>query len=72
MKGAFYVGRKKFNIKEIEPDPPKPGQVRLKVAYCGICGSDYHVYLGRLDNRVKAPQVLGHEMSGTVAEVGEG
>ena len=71
MKGAFYEGNKRFRIKEVEPQPPGRGQVRLKVAYCGICGTDYHIYLGHLDRRVKAPKVIGHEMSGTIAEVGE-
>ncbi len=72
MKGAFYEGNKKFNVGESSPQAPAPGQVRLKVAYSGICGTDYHIYLGHLDNRIKAPQVIGHEMSGEVAEIGKG
>jgi len=71
MKGAFYEGNKKFSVQEIKPQSPRPGEVRLEVAYCGICGTDYHVYLGHMDKRVKAPQVIGHEMSGSVVEVGE-
>ena len=72
MKGAFYQGNKRFKVAEVKPEPPGPGQVRLKVAYCGICGTDYHAYLGHMDQRIKRPQVIGHEMSGTVAEIGEG
>ncbi len=72
MKGAFYQGNKRFRVDEVKPLPPGPGQVRLKVAYSGICGTDYHVYLGHMDQRIKLPQVIGHEMSGEVAEVGEG
>ena len=72
MKGAFYQGNKRFSVGESEVQPPGPGQVRLKVAYSGICGTDYHVYLGHMDQRIKMPQVIGHEMSGEVAEVGEG
>jgi len=71
MKGAFYGGNKKFSVQEIKPQPPGPGQVRLEITYCGICGTDYHVYLGHFDQRVKVPQVIGHEMSGSVVEVGE-
>jgi 2-desacetyl-2-hydroxyethyl bacteriochlorophyllide A dehydrogenase len=72
MKGAFYQGKKRFSVKEIKPEPPGPRQVRLEVAYCGICGTDFHAYLGHMDQRIKRPQVIGHEMSGTVAEIGEG
>ena len=72
MKGAFYEGNKRFSVKQIKPRPPGPGEVRLEVTYCGICGTDYHIYLGHMDGRVKAPQVIGHEMSGTVADIGEG
>jgi 2-desacetyl-2-hydroxyethyl bacteriochlorophyllide A dehydrogenase len=44
--------------------------VRLDVAYCGICGTDLHIAHGAMDNRVRPPQVIGHEMSGTVGAVG--
>ena len=71
MKGAFYEGNKRFSVKQVKPQPPGPGEVRLEVAYCGICGTDCHVYLGNLDHRVNPPQTIGHEMSGSVIEVGE-
>lgn len=48
------------------------GQVRLKVAYCGVCGTDVHIYHGNMDKRVKIPQVIGHEVSAEIAEVGSG
>ena len=44
--------------------------MRLEVAYCGLCGTDLHIAHGAMDARVRPPQVIGHEMSGTVAEVG--
>jgi 2-desacetyl-2-hydroxyethyl bacteriochlorophyllide A dehydrogenase len=46
--------------------------VRLDVAYCGICGTDLHIAHGAMDARIPTPMVIGHEMSGTVAEVGDG
>lgn len=52
--------------------PPGPGEVRLDVAYCGICGTDLHIFHGAMDQRVAIPQVIGHEASAIVAEVGEG
>ena len=51
---------------------PAPGEVRLDVAYCGVCGTDLHIAHGGMDHRVRPPQVIGHEMSGIVAEVGSG
>jgi (R,R)-butanediol dehydrogenase/meso-butanediol dehydrogenase/diacetyl reductase len=53
-----------------EVRPPGDGEVRLDVAYCGVCGTDLHIAHGAMDHRVKVPQVIGHEMSGTVAELG--
>src|SRR4029078_12158501 len=36
---------------------------------CGLCGTDLHVFHGKMDYRVTFPQVMGHEMSGTIEEV---
>ena len=41
------------------------------MAYAGICGSDLHVLQGDMDERVRVPAILGHEMSGVVAALGE-
>jgi 2-desacetyl-2-hydroxyethyl bacteriochlorophyllide A dehydrogenase len=46
--------------------------VTVSVAYVGICGTDLHVFHGDMDGRVSVPATIGHEMSGTVAEVGDG
>ncbi|MBU2535041.1 MAG: alcohol dehydrogenase catalytic domain-containing protein [Chloroflexota bacterium] len=72
MKGAFYQGNKSFYVGDSPPRPPGRGEVRLNIAYGGICGTDVHIYLGHMDHRTTLPQVIGHEMSGTVAEVGQG
>lgn len=71
MKGAFYEGSKRFNVSESELQTLGLDQVRLRVAYAGVCGTDYHIYLGHMDQRIKIPQVIGHEMSGEVIEIGE-
>ncbi|HYA34124.1 MAG TPA: alcohol dehydrogenase catalytic domain-containing protein, partial [Candidatus Binataceae bacterium] len=54
---------------------PGPGQLLVKVAVCGICGSDLHVYLWELgaDRMMsRLPAVIGHEPAGEVVEVGAG
>ena len=54
------------------PDPrPGPGQVLLKVHACGVCRTDLHVVDGDLPP-VKSPIIPGHEIVGTVAEIGAG
>jgi len=58
-------------LEEIDVDPPGPGEVLVRVAASGICGSDLHVLHGR--SVIDAfPMVLGHEGSGVVEEIGPG
>ncbi|GIT92119.1 Zn-dependent alcohol dehydrogenase [Jannaschia pagri] len=71
-KAAVYRGDKTFTIETVETPPPGPGQVQIDVAYCGICGTDLHIYLGHMDARVGFERTIGHEMSGRIAALGEG
>jgi (R,R)-butanediol dehydrogenase / meso-butanediol dehydrogenase / diacetyl reductase len=71
MLTATYVGDRTIQIEDAEPAAPSPGQVQIQVAYVGLCGTDLHVLEGHLDARVKPPTVIGHEMSGVIAAVGE-
>lgn len=72
MKAAKYIGNQKFEIGEGTLKAPGKGEVRLEVAYCGVCGTDVHIYHGVMDQRVNPPQTVGHEASAVVAEIGEG
>ena len=72
MKAAYYEGDKTVATGESTACAPGKGQVRIQVAYCGICGTDLHIYHGAMAQRLTLPQVLGHEMSGEIAEIGEG
>ncbi|HWJ78067.1 MAG TPA: 2,3-butanediol dehydrogenase [Niallia sp.] len=82
MKALRWHNQKDIRLEEIDEPTVKAGQVKLKVKWCGICGSDLHEYLGGpifipvgtphpLTNEV-APVTLGHEFSGEVVEIGEG
>src|SRR6266571_132311 len=52
------------------PDPtPGPGEILVRVAACGICGSDVHGYDGSSGRRIP-PIVMGHEAAGSVADIG--
>ncbi len=72
MKAAFYEGHHTIRIGEYTPASPAEGQVQLAVSHCGLCGTDLHLFHGRMDHRVTLPQVIGHEMSGTIAALGPG
>jgi (R,R)-butanediol dehydrogenase / meso-butanediol dehydrogenase / diacetyl reductase len=68
---ASYLGNAEIAIRSAEPEPPGAGEVQVEVAYAGICGTDLHVRHGDMDGRVSRPAILGHEMSGVVAALGE-
>ena len=72
MRAAFYEGQEKIRIGDCAPVAPGAGQVQIQVSHCGICGTDLHVFHGKMDHRVTFPQVIGHEMSGTVTTTGAG
>ena len=72
MTAVFYEAPGRFALGMSAPIEPGPGEVRLEVAYCGVCGTDLHIAQGHMDHRVRAPQVIGHEMSGVVAESAKG
>jgi (R,R)-butanediol dehydrogenase/meso-butanediol dehydrogenase/diacetyl reductase len=69
---ANYVGDRRIDIREQDPEPVGAGQVQIEVAYTGICGTDLHILHGNMDARVRTPAIIGHEMSGVVAAVGDG
>lgn len=72
MKASVYSGNKTFDVIEKEMEAPLAGELRIKVAYCGVCGTDVHIYHGMMDKRVNIPETIGHEMSGTIDAIGEG
>jgi 2-desacetyl-2-hydroxyethyl bacteriochlorophyllide A dehydrogenase len=72
MKAAVYQGNRTIVAGTSRAIAPGPGEVRLNVAYCGVCGTDVHIFHGAMDGRVGPPQIIGHEASAEVAEIGEG
>ena len=72
MLAAVCHGRKDLRIEWVEDRALAPDEVRVAVAFGGICGSDMHYYhRGAVgDFTVREPLTLGHEISGTVIEVG--
>ncbi|ONS60423.1 2,3-butanediol dehydrogenase [Burkholderia cenocepacia] len=82
MRALQWHGPRDVRLVEIDTPHVGPGDVRIAVEYCGICGSDLHEYADGphaipVDvphplSRRTAPLTLGHEFCGTVVEVGAG
>ena len=71
MKAAVLYERKApVKIDDVDIDPPKAGEVLVKIVANGVCHSDYSVMNGVLP--LPLPTVLGHEGAGIVEEVGPG
>src|SRR2546427_9271423 len=66
----FASGEGNVDILDVEEPACGENQVKVEVAYCGVCGTDLHVLHDTFRNY--PPVILGHEFSGTVVEVGEG
>jgi L-iditol 2-dehydrogenase len=69
MKALLLSQYRQLEITELPRPEPGPGEVLVRVAACGICGSDVHGYDGSSGRRIP-PIVMGHEAAGTVAALG--
>lgn len=70
MKTAAYRGNRTITTGDADAREPARGEVRIAVAYTGLCGTDLHIFHGNMDARVTQPLVFGHEMSGTIESLG--
>lgn len=80
MRAALYHGREDVRVQTVDHDSLGPGDVRIDVAACGICGSDLHEYTAgpiflptepHPMTRASVPIRLGHEFAGQVSEIGD-
>jgi 2-desacetyl-2-hydroxyethyl bacteriochlorophyllide A dehydrogenase len=77
MKAALTYGPFDTRVEDVPEPTPGAGEVKVKIAYCGICGSDPEIYEGTF-GLLKAPWwppapfTTGHEASGTIVELGSG
>ncbi len=75
MKSALTYGPFDVRVEDVPEPTPGPGQIKVKIAYCGICGSDPDIYDGSF-GLLKAPWwpkppfTTGHEASGVIVELG--
>lgn len=71
MKAVVIAAPSSVEVHEVESRPPGPGEVRIAVALVGICATDVHILDGHFPT-ARYPIIPGHEVTGTVVEVGEG
>ncbi len=69
MRALHYPAFDQLEIRDVDVVPPQPDEVRLRVAACGICGSELESFKNHSPRR-PPPIVMGHEFCGTIAEVG--
>ena len=69
MKALLLTSPSSLTFTDIETPQPGAGDVRVRIAACGICGSDVHGYTGSTGRRLP-PLVMGHEAAGTIDAVG--
>ena len=71
MKAAVYHGPQDLRVEEVPVRKLKDNEVMIQVKYCGVCGTDMHIFNGDGGSfEVNPPLIPGHEFSGVVAEVG--
>lgn len=81
MKAALWYAKEDIRVEDVQEPKAEKDLVKIKVKWCGICGSDLHEYTAgpifipvekpHPLSKNKAPIILGHEFSGEVVEVGE-
>lgn len=69
---VFYERAGSMTTGRTPRSTPGEGEVQIDVAFNGICGTDLHIFHGEMDNRVSTPAIIGHEMSGSIATIGDG
>ena len=70
MKVVFAPEQDKIEVKDMTLDPPKAGEVKIKMSVTGVCHSDLSIVNDTFPNSY--PMALGHEGSGVIEVVGEG
>jgi len=75
MKAAVLRGIGNLNIEDVPEPQPGPDEVKVKIAFCGLCGTDPENMEGRFGliprEAYEKPQIMGHEASGTIVAVGK-
>src|SRR6478672_8451311 len=69
MKALLLSEYRRLELRDVAAPQPAAGEVLVRVAACGICGSDVHGFDGSSGRRIP-PIVMGHEAAGTIVATG--
>lgn len=77
MKAAVQYAPHDVRVEDVPEPTPGPGEIKVRIAYAGVCGTDPEVYEGRFalmktPGWPKGPKIEGHEASGFIEEIGPG
>ena len=71
MKAAVYYGKHNLVVEDVPVRELKDNEVLIQVKYCGVCGTDVHIFNGDGGSfEVTPPLIPGHEFSGVVKKIG--
>ena len=69
MRVLNYPEFDRLEVRDLDATPPRPDEVSVKVAACGLCGSELETFKNHSPRR-QPPLVMGHEFCGVIAELG--
>jgi L-iditol 2-dehydrogenase len=77
MKAAVQYAPHDVRVEDVPEPAPGPGEIKVRIAYAGVCGTDPEIFEGRFalmktPGWPKGPKIEGHEASGVIAEIGPG
>ena len=77
MRAAVQYGPRDLRIEEVPEPVAGQGEIKVRIAYCGVCGTDPEIYEGtfglmKTEGWPKGPKIEGHEGCGTIVDVGPG
>lgn len=70
MQAAMFLGREQIEIQDVPIPAPGEHELLLRVEAVGVCGTDVKTYFQGARGRLQPPHIIGHEIAGTVVQVG--
>lgn len=71
MKAAVFYGTNDMRLEEVKTPEITEDELLVKVNIAAVCGTDVRIYQGKKTKGVRTPSIIGHELTGTVAQAGE-
>lgn len=71
MKAARFYEKNRLVVEDVKLREPLNDEVMIRIHYCGVCGTDVHIFEGDKGSvEVVPPRILGHELSGEIVKTG--